>query len=137
MTRTDELTTPRVGVRKWRRVLLVLLIVLVLPAVLFAAYAWITLHVAYSTGERAGYVQKISRKGWVCKTWEGELAMTTIPGTAPQIFPFSIRDDAVAHRIEQYAGQRVALAYAQHKGVPGSCFGETEYFVTGVRPIGP
>jgi hypothetical protein len=63
--------------------------------------------------------------------------MTTLPGTAPQIFPFSVRDDAVAHRIEQAAGQRVALSYEQHKGVPGSCFAETEYFITGVRDIGP
>jgi len=35
----------------------------------------ITLQVVYSDGERVGYIQKISRKGWVCKTWEGELAM--------------------------------------------------------------
>jgi hypothetical protein len=63
--------------------------------------------------------------------------MTTVPGTAPQIFTFSTRDDDVAHRVSRFSGQRVALAYAQHKGVPGSCFGETEYFVTGVRPVGP
>jgi hypothetical protein len=113
------------------------LILFVLPAALLAAYTWVTLHYAYSSGERAGYVQKISKKGWLCKSWEGELAMTTVPGTAPQIFQFSVRDDATARRIEQAAGQRVALAYQQHKGVPGSCFGETEYFVTGVRTIGP
>jgi hypothetical protein len=63
--------------------------------------------------------------------------MTTVPGTAPQIFQFSVRDEATAHKIEQLAGQHVALAYQQHKDVPTSCFGETEYFVTGVRPIGP
>jgi hypothetical protein len=113
------------------------LILLVLPAVLFSAYTWLTLHYSYSTGERAGYVQKISQKGWLCKTWEGELAMTTVPGTAPQIFEFSVRDDATARQIEHAAGQRVALAYEQHKGIPSSCFGETEYFVTGVRAIGP
>jgi hypothetical protein len=104
---------------------------------LFAAWVWITLHFSYSNGERAGYVQKISKKGWFCKTWEGELAMTTVPGTAPQIFPFSVRDDAVAEKIQRAAGQRVALSYEQHKGVPSSCLAETEYFVTSVRPIGP
>ena len=112
------------------------LILLVFPAVVLTGYTWVTLHYAYSSGERSGYVQKISKKGWLCKTWEGELAMTTVPGTAPQIFQFSVRDDATAHRIEQAVGQRVALSYQQHRGVPSTCFGETEYFVTGVRPIG-
>jgi len=102
--------------RHWK--LWLVLILLVLPAALFAAYTWVTLHYAYSSGERAGYVQKISQKGWICKTWEGELAMTTVPGTAPQIFQFSVRGDATAHRIEQAAGQRVALAYQQHKACP-------------------
>jgi len=110
--------------------------VLLLPLLLFAGYTWVTLHYSYSWGERSGYVQKISKRGWLCKTWEGELAMTTVPGTAPQIFQFSIRDDAVAHRVEQSAGRRVALSYQQHKGVPSSCFGDTEYFVTGVRIVG-
>lgn len=113
------------------------LIFLVFPVALFAGYTWVTLHYVYASGERAGYVQKISLKGWLCKTWEGELAMTTVPGTAPQIWEFSVRDDATARQIQESAGQRVALSYDQHKGVPTSCFGETEYFVSGVRTIGP
>jgi hypothetical protein len=132
---TERPATNARSEQRHRRLWLVL-ILLVLPA-LFAVYSWVTLHYTYSSGERTGYVQKISQKGWICKTWEGELAMTTVPGTAPQIFQFSVRGDATAHRIEQAAGQRVALAYQQHKGVPSSCFGETEYFVTGVRTIGP
>ena len=129
---------PATSVRSKRRYwkLWLVLILLVLPALVLAGYTWVTLHYAYSSGERIGYVQKISKKGWLCKTWEGELAMTTVPGTAPQIFQFSVRDDATAHQIEQAAGQRMALAYQQHKGVPTSCFGETEYFVTGVRTVG-
>jgi hypothetical protein len=123
--------------RKKRWIFWLVLIFLFLPAILFAGYTWVTLHFAYATGERAGYIQKISKKGWLCKTWEGELAMTTVPGTAPQIFPFSVRDEAVARQLLQAAGQRVALAYEQHKGVPTSCFGETEYFITGIRTIGP
>src|ERR1700719_4880937 len=117
--------------------LFLLLLVVVLPVCLFAAWAWITLHFSYSTGQRAGYVQKISKKGWLCKTWEGELAMSTFPGTAPQIFTFSVRDDPVARKILDAAGQRVALSYEQHKGVPTACFGETEYYIVSVRPLGP
>ena len=130
----SEVNTPPRRSRLW---LFLLLLVIVLPVCLFAAWVWITLHFSYSTGQRAGYVQKISKKGWLCKTWEGELAMSTVPGTAPQIFTFSVRDDTVAEKIENAAGQRVALSYEQHKGIPGSCFAETEYFVTSVRPIGP
>ncbi|MBI4348374.1 MAG: hypothetical protein HY553_16145 [Elusimicrobia bacterium] len=98
-------------------------------------WAWLALKITYSTGERAGYVQKISRKGWLCKTWEGELAMVSLPGAMPQLFPFTVRDDDVAREIERSAGRKVALSYEQHRGVPTTCFGETEYFVTGVRVV--
>jgi hypothetical protein len=138
MARITEVQTPKTQShpkkKNWKLRLVLLLIVL--PLLLFAAYTWATLSFAYSTGQRSGYVQKISQKGWLCKTWEGELAMTTVPGVAPVIFEFSVRDDAVARQIEQVGGQRVSLTYQQHKGVPTSCFGETEYFVTGVRPVG-
>jgi hypothetical protein len=137
MARTIEAFDTKVRSKRRYWKLWLVLFLLVLPALALSGYTWLTLHYAYSSGERAGYVQKISKKGWICKTWEGELAMTTVPGTAPQIFWFSVRDDATAHRIEQAAGQRVALSYQQHKGVPSSCFGETEYFITGVRTIGP
>jgi hypothetical protein len=121
--------------KNWK--LRLILFLVVLPALLFAAYTWVTLNFAYSSGERSGYIQKISRKGWLCKTWEGELAMTTVPGTAPVIWEFSVRNDATARQLEQAAGRRVALSYDQHRGIPTSCFGETEYFVTGVRTVGP
>lgn len=135
MSRTEEL--PATAAHRKSRRKLWLLFFLLLPIVLFALYTWITLRFVYSTGERAGFVQKFSRRGWICKTWEGELAMTTFPGVAPQIFPFTVRDAAVARRVEQIVGQHVALTYDQHRGVPGSCFGETEYFITGVRPVSP
>jgi hypothetical protein len=102
-----------------------------------ALYVFAALSFSYSSGERAGYVQKFSHKGWVCKTWEGELAMVNLPGTMPEIFRFTVRDDAVAQGLNQSMGRRVALHYEQHRGVPTSCFGETEYFVTAVRPVGP
>ena len=100
------------------------------------AWVWMTLTWSYSEGERAGYVQKLSRKGWLCKTWEGEIAMVTMPGAIPDRFEFSVRDEAVATKINAMAGQRVVLSYAQHKFVPTTCFGETEYFVTDARAVG-
>jgi len=112
-----------------------LVALLVLAGAGFALYAWATLAYSYSSGERAGYVQKFSHKGWLCKTWEGELAMVNLPGAMPEIFRFTVRDGAVAARLNQTMGQRVALHYEQHRGVPSSCFGDTEYFVTDVRPV--
>ena len=123
--------------KKHRKVFIVLLVLLLIPAVIVALWIWVSLGYTYSSGERAGYVQKISKKGWICKTWEGELAMANLPGTMPQIFAFTIRNDSIAKVIEQNAGKQVSLTYDQHKGVPTSCFGETEYFVTGVHRTGP
>ncbi len=91
---------------------------------------------SYSKGDRAGLLQKLSSKGWVCKTWEGELQLASVPGVTPERFAFSVRDEAVAAQVQAQVGQRVTLAYEQHKGLP-SCFGETEYFVTGVRKLEP
>jgi len=101
----------------------------------FALYTWVTLTWSFSKGDRAGYVQKLSKRGWLCKTWEGELAMVSMPGTMSEKFSFSVRSDAVATQLNLAAGKRVVLLYEQHKGVPSSCFGETEYFITDVRII--
>ena len=99
-------------------------------------FAWGTLHWAYSDGERAGYVQKLAKIGWLCKTWEGEMAMVTAPGTTMvEKFKFTVRDDSLAVRLNATAGQRMALHYEQHKEIPGSCFGDTEYFVTSARRV--
>ena len=98
-------------------------------------YIWLALTWSFSEGERVGYIQKLSKTGWVCKTWEGEMAMVTMPGAIPDKFLFSIRDDKVADRINKLAGKRVALLYEQHKGLPTSCFGETEYFIVDIRTV--
>jgi hypothetical protein len=100
-----------------------------------ALWIFVTLKFAYSTGDRVGYVQKFSRKGWVCRTWEGELAMTPVPGSAPQIFEFTVPDPAVAKRLGEAEGKQVALHYEEKKGIPSSCFGDTHYFVTDVRVL--
>jgi hypothetical protein len=100
---------------------------------LFVAYTAFVLSWAYSEGERAGVVQKFSRRGFLFKTWEGELAMTTVPGVAPVIWRFSVRDDAVAAEVSALLGRPVVLQYSEHVGVPSRIFGETRYFVAGVR----
>jgi hypothetical protein len=106
-----------------------------LVAVLFAAYVFIAFSWSYSEGERAGFMQKLSSKGWVCKTWEGELSLIAIPGAAPEKFLFTVRDATIAAQIETTMGKRVSLRYEQHKGLPTSCFGETDYFVVGVKEV--
>ena len=109
--------------------------VVLVPFLVFAIYTWSALTFTYSSGERAGYVQKFSRKGWICKTWEGELAMVSMPGTMSEKFLFSVRDDKVADYINNSLGKRVALSYQQHVGIPTSCFGDTQYFVTAVKVV--
>ena len=118
--------------RNFRRVLLVIVLG---GAVLLGLYIWAAFAYTYSEGERAGYVQKFSRKGWICKTWEGELAMANLPGAMPQVFAFTVRDDAVAARINSMMGTRVSIHYEQHVGLPTSCFGDTQYFVHDVRSV--
>lgn len=100
---------------------------------LFAGYTWLTLTWSYSKGERSGYVQKFSQKGWLCKTWEGELTMLPLQGMVPEKFSFSVREDRLAAEITRAMGKRMALVYEQHKGVPTRCFGESEYFVTAIK----
>ena len=102
---------------------------------LFSGYTWLTLQMVYSEGERAGVLQKLSYKGWICKTWEGELMLTPIPGIIPEKFYFTIPDPSVAKKVNDLIGQRVALAYEQHRGIPSSCFGETQYYVRDVKPV--
>ena len=109
--------------------------VVLTPVVLFALYTWLTMSWTYSTGERAGYVQKFSKKGWICKTWEGELAMVALPGTMSEKFYFTVRTDSVAARINESLGKRVAITYHQHVGVPTTCFGETGYWVRDVKVV--
>jgi hypothetical protein len=98
-------------------------------------YTLATLHIVYSDGDRSGILQKFSRKGWVCKTYEGELAMSYTPGMAPVLWNFSVRDETVAEKIREAQGKRVVLHYNEHRGVPTDCFGETQYYVDGVRIV--
>jgi hypothetical protein len=104
---------------------------------LIALYTMVMLWWSYSDGNRAGVLQKFSKRGWLCKTWEGELAMYVVGGVAPQIWEFSVRDDRIAQELETAVGQQVRLHYAEHRGLPTNCFGETNYFVNRVEVVGP
>jgi len=103
----------------------------------FAAFTWVTLHFSYSEGERAGFLQKFSHKGWICKTWEGEMALVTLPGTVAEKFAFTVRDDDLAKQLSADVGKRMSVHYEQRKWIPTSCFGDTEYFVTSVQVAPP
>ena len=123
---------------RWRRMLAFFGAgIVIIPIVTVVLWTWVVLHFSYSEGQRAGTLQKFSHKGWICKTWEGELQISTIPGSAPILWEFSVRDGTVANRLEEAVAHngRVVLEYEEHRGVPTSCFGETAYFVTGVRLV--
>jgi hypothetical protein len=122
--------------------MLKLIAALVFTALLVAAYFALVLNWNYSTGERAGWLQKFSHKGFVCKTGEGELALVSLPGSSVEKFYFTVRDEAVAAKITAAMGKRVSLHYEEKVGLPTSCFGDTRYYVTDVSattdiPIGP
>jgi len=110
-------------------------LIILLPVVLLGLYTWGSLSWVYSDGERIGYVQKLAHKGWVCKTWEGELVLVTVPGTQAEKFYFTVRDAAVITKVNQLAGERVRLLYKEHKGVPSSCFGETSHYVYDIDEV--
>ena len=108
---------------------------IVVVAALVAGYFAVVLNWSYSTGERAGWVQKFSTKGWLSKTWEGEMAMVSMPGSTSEKFDFTVWDDSMAQQINKLMGRRVSLHYEQHVGLPTSCFGETRYYITGVAVV--
>ncbi len=126
-----DITNAKTESKKWLARIVVAAVLL--AAVGGALYTLFTLNYAYSKGERVGFVQKLSKRGWVCKTNEGELAMVNIAGQQATIFNFTVPDDNVAKQIDSYAGHRVVLEYEEHDGVPSACFGDTPYFVTGVK----
>ncbi|MEP6688224.1 MAG: hypothetical protein ABJC36_07730 [Gemmatimonadales bacterium] len=118
-----------------RRWWLILLGLLIIPLVLFTLYVGLAFSWSYSEGERAGILQKFSRRGWICKTYEGELAMSIVPGVTPTIWEFTVRNEAVVPHLSAALGKRVVLHYTEHPGIPTTCFGHTGYFVDSVSVI--
>jgi hypothetical protein len=109
--------------------------VLIAIVLLVAGYFLLVFNWSYSEGERAGWIQKFSSKGWLCKTWEGEMAMVSMPGSMSEKFFFTVWDDATAAEINKLMGKRVALHYEEKVGIPTSCFGETRYYATKVSAV--
>ncbi|MGI9245521.1 MAG: hypothetical protein ACR2I8_02280 [Steroidobacteraceae bacterium] len=108
--------------------------------VLIGLYTAFMLWFSYSEGERAGVLQKFSKRGWLCKTYEGELALYVVGGVAPQIWQFSVRDDALAEQLHKAVGQQLRVRYEEHRGVPTTCFAETDYYASSfevIEPIAP
>ena len=118
-----------------KKAAIIALLLIITAGALFAGYVAIALNVSYSKGERVGYVQKFSEKGWLCKTWEGELQMLPVPGAMPEKFLFSVRDESLISKINASMGKKLSLSYEQHKGVPTNCFGESEYYAVGAKPL--
>jgi hypothetical protein len=122
---------------KLKGLLKYLMWLIIIPIALFSLYTWASLTWVYSSGERAGYVQKFSLKGYICKTWEGEIVLVSMPGTQAEKFTFTVKDDSIAKKVNDSMGQRIKLIYEEHKSIPFSCFGETPYFVQDVHLLEP
>jgi hypothetical protein len=118
-----------------KKLVKVTLLLIVTVVVLCIGYMKVVFMWSYSKGERIGYVQKFSEKGWLCKTWEGELQMLPVPGAIPEKFLFSVRDKTVIARINSSLGKKVSLNYEQHKGIPTNCFGESEYYAVDTKVL--
>ena len=127
-------SAPPSRLRHWRRVLVLALLI---PLLVFALYTWIVLHWDYSNGYRSGTLQKFSQKGWISKTYEGELWQSVVANVAPQVWSFTVREEKVVHQLDSLVGKPVRLHYTEHRGVPTSLFGDTRYFVDSVAAVSP
>lgn len=117
-----------------KKIYILLTILAILIVVTPFVYFKIMLNITYSEGDRVGYVQKLSEKGWLVKTWEGELVMAAVPGSVPEKFLFTASDEKAAKEINLFLGKKAKLHYEQHKGLPKSLYGDTEYFVVSAKP---
>ena len=132
------MTIPDTGAparRRFPRLRTVALLAVLIPAVLLSTYTWLALHWDYSNGFRSGLLQKFSQKGWICKTDEGELWQSVVTNVAPNVWYFTVRDERIKQALDTLVGKQVRLHYTEHRGVPTSCFGDTNYYVDGVTVI--
>ncbi len=112
-----------------------LIIVLLLAG---GVFFWWKFYYTYSDGYRAGILQKLSHKGNVFKTYEGELIMSSITSTlnvpvASEKFYFSVANDSLARAMMNFEGKTMRLHYEQKKGkLPWR--GESVYVVDAAEP---
>jgi hypothetical protein len=123
--------------RRFPRLRGILLLALLTVVLAMGVYTWLSLHWDYSSGYRSGLLQKVSRKGWVCKTYEGELWQSVVANVAPDIWYFSVREPGVVQALDTLVGKQVRLHYTEHRGIPTTCFGDTRYFVDSVATLNP
>jgi hypothetical protein len=136
MTAPDSAPPPPAApTRRFPRLRGILLLVLLIPILLLGVYTWLALHWDYSNGYRSGLLQKFSQKGWICKTYEGELWQSVVTNVAPTIWNFTVRDERIVQALDTLVGKQVRLHYTEHRGVPTSCFGDTPYYVDGVTVV--
>ena len=126
---------PKTFWQKLKKMGIVILLLLILGSIGVGTVATFG---CYSSGKRAGSVQKFSKKGYVFKTWEGELLLREFGTQQSTVWTFSVQDESVAHELESSIskGEKVMLHYCQnYYKFPWQ--GETEYFVDKVSVVKP
>lgn len=119
------------GFKKFLRWLLFICILI------FCVFFWWKYYFTYSDGNRTGLLQKLSRKGTIFKTYEGEMVLSSIASTnnvalASEKFYFSVEADSIAKKLQDYEGKNVKVHYLQKNGtLPWR--GDTEYIVDAVE----
>ncbi|WGH76230.1 6-phosphogluconate dehydrogenase [Tenacibaculum tangerinum] len=111
-----------------RKILGLVLLGIALIATLYYAFVYF---VPYSEGVRSGELIKISHKGVIIKTWEGEISQGI---SGAQIFSFSVEESEkeVINKLQEYQGRYVKVAYKERYGKI-FWLGDTKYFITNVQ----
>ena len=91
----------------------------------------------YSNGDRSGIVTKLSQKGLIFKSWEGEMLVALpeeVAGTTePEKFAFNVSQEAVDKvKAAMASGKRVTLVYRQWAIAPITV--EHEHVIVDVKP---
>ncbi|MCD0472160.1 6-phosphogluconate dehydrogenase [Flavobacterium sp. JAS] len=109
----------------------ILLIIAALCVLIFTIYFAFIYFVPYSEGYRSGELIRMSHKGVIMKTWEGELSQGV---SSSQIFRFSVldSDQKVIDQLNELEGQYVKLTYVERYKT-FSWWGDSRFFITAVR----
>lgn len=107
-----------------KKILAILIVVIMLA---FAGWYAFIYYASYSEGTRSGELIKFSNKGFIIKTWEGEISQGI---SGAQIFKFSVEDNKkeIISKLEKYQGRYVKLKYKE-RFAKISWLGDTKYFI--------